>query len=59
MMATLYTNLKTKMKVKNRSDVTKKKSTDTTKIVTKKIETQSKPHKITSNENCHKGLKTH
>ena len=59
MMATLYTNLKPKMKFKNRSDVTKKKTTDTTKIVTKKLEKQSKPPKITSNENCHKGLKTH
>mgnify|MGYP001085940174 CR=1 FL=1 len=58
MMATLYTNLKPKMKVKNRSDVTKKKI-DTLKKEIKKLEQKSTSHKITSNENHHKRLKTH
>ena len=57
MRATLYTNLKPKMKVKNRSEQTKKPRH--TKETKKKQKPKSPSHKITSNENRHKGLKTH
>jgi hypothetical protein len=57
MKATLYTNLKPKINVENRSEV--KKTPRHTKETKKKQKPKSPSHKITSNENIHKGLKTH
>ena len=48
MKATLYTNLKPKMKVKNRSEVPKPNRFSKNLV-----------HTIKSNENIHKGIETH
>jgi hypothetical protein len=57
MKATLYTNLKPKLKLENRSKETKNNSN--MNKTNKNRRTKSNTQNITPNKNQHRGLKTH